>query len=191
MHCHLMAQLRLPCTPCRTPSQHGLPLCHPHAWGHSPLLWLLLRRHTRPLWSAMLAHAAAQSSASVPTGRCTPLPTAAHAGAYGSTKRYKSFDRLRKVNDVCVVGAGGELSDFQYIMRWAPPPPLPQQSSSGCVLVWWWAPPLPQQWLIGVVVGLPPPATGGLRHASVWRVSAHRNVSGQHRTRTNHEGRNE
>lgn len=38
-------------------------------------------------------------------------------GAYGSTKRYKSFDRLRKVNDVCVVGASGELSDFQYIMR--------------------------------------------------------------------------
>ncbi|KAI7846152.1 hypothetical protein COHA_000322 [Chlorella ohadii] len=38
-------------------------------------------------------------------------------GAYGSTKRYKSFERLRKVNDVCVVGASGELSDFQYIMR--------------------------------------------------------------------------
>lgn len=26
---------------------------------------------------------------------------------------------MRKVNDVCVVGASGELSDFQYIMRWA------------------------------------------------------------------------
>lgn len=38
-------------------------------------------------------------------------------GAYGSTKRYKSFDRLRKVNESCIVGAGGELSDFQYIMR--------------------------------------------------------------------------
>ncbi|PRW61006.1 20S proteasome beta type 4 [Chlorella sorokiniana] len=38
-------------------------------------------------------------------------------GAYGSTKRYKSFERLRKVNDVCAVGASGELSDFQYIMR--------------------------------------------------------------------------
>ena len=41
------------------------------------------------------------------------------AGAYGSTKRYKSFERIRKVNDVCVLGASGELSDFQYIMRWA------------------------------------------------------------------------
>lgn len=38
-------------------------------------------------------------------------------GAYGATKRYKDFDRVRKVNDVCAVGAGGELSDFQYIMR--------------------------------------------------------------------------
>lgn len=38
-------------------------------------------------------------------------------GSYGSTKRYKSFERVRKVNDVCVVGASGELSDFQYIMR--------------------------------------------------------------------------
>lgn len=41
------------------------------------------------------------------------------AGAYGSTKRYKSFDRLRKVNESCIVGAGGELSDFQYIMRYS------------------------------------------------------------------------
>ena len=39
------------------------------------------------------------------------------AGAYGSTKRYKSFDRVRKVNDKCILAAGGELSDFQYIMR--------------------------------------------------------------------------
>lgn len=38
-------------------------------------------------------------------------------GCYGSTKRYKAFERLRKVNDVCIVGASGELSDFQYIMR--------------------------------------------------------------------------
>lgn len=39
------------------------------------------------------------------------------SGAYGSTKRYKSFDRVRKVNDSCIIAAGGELSDFQYIMR--------------------------------------------------------------------------
>lgn len=38
-------------------------------------------------------------------------------GAYGSTKRYKSFDRVRKVNDSCIIAAGGELSDFQHIMR--------------------------------------------------------------------------
>ena len=41
---------------------------------------------------------------------------AVHAGSYGSTKRYKSFERLRKINDKTVIGAGGELSDFQYIL---------------------------------------------------------------------------
>ena len=44
-------------------------------------------------------------------------PSLLPAGAYGSTKRYKDFQRLRRVNDGCVIGAGGELSDFQYIMR--------------------------------------------------------------------------
>ena len=38
-------------------------------------------------------------------------------GAYGSTKRYKSFQRLTKVNEMCVVGAGGELSDYQQICK--------------------------------------------------------------------------
>ena len=37
------------------------------------------------------------------------------AGSYGSTKRYKSFPRLFKANDATLVGAGGELSDFQYL----------------------------------------------------------------------------
>jgi hypothetical protein len=50
-------------------------------------------------------------------GPAPPPSSTCTAGAYGSTKRYKSFERLRKVNDVCVVGASGELSDFQYIMR--------------------------------------------------------------------------
>ena len=36
-------------------------------------------------------------------------------GAYGSTKRYKSIQRLYKVNDLTVIGASGELSDFQYL----------------------------------------------------------------------------
>jgi len=38
-------------------------------------------------------------------------------GAYGSTKRYMSMQRLTKVNDSCVVGAGGELSDYQQIVK--------------------------------------------------------------------------
>lgn len=37
--------------------------------------------------------------------------------AYGSTKRYKSVTRLFRVNDSCVVAAGGEISDFQYIQK--------------------------------------------------------------------------
>ncbi|KXZ44882.1 hypothetical protein GPECTOR_61g835 [Gonium pectorale] len=36
-------------------------------------------------------------------------------GAYGSTKRYKSTQRIYRVNSKCVVAAGGEVSDFQYI----------------------------------------------------------------------------
>ncbi len=35
--------------------------------------------------------------------------------AYGSTKRYKNAERVRKVNDRVVVAASGEISDFQYI----------------------------------------------------------------------------
>ena len=50
--------------------------------------------------------------------RLTECPQTAHcpAGCYGSTKRYKSFERLRKINSKAVIGAGGELSDFQYTM---------------------------------------------------------------------------
>lgn len=36
-------------------------------------------------------------------------------GAYGSTKRYKSVQRIYQVNSSCVVAAGGEISDFQHI----------------------------------------------------------------------------
>jgi 20S proteasome subunit beta 7 len=36
-------------------------------------------------------------------------------GAYGSTKRYKSVQRVFKVNETTIVGASGEISDFQYI----------------------------------------------------------------------------
>jgi len=37
-------------------------------------------------------------------------------GSYGSTKRYKSVSRLLPVNGSTLVGAGGELSDFQFIL---------------------------------------------------------------------------
>jgi len=37
--------------------------------------------------------------------------------SYGSTKRYKSMQRVRKVNDRVVVAASGEVSDFNYIMK--------------------------------------------------------------------------
>ncbi|PNH10226.1 Proteasome subunit beta type-4 [Tetrabaena socialis] len=37
-------------------------------------------------------------------------------GAYGSTKRYKSTQRIHQVNSKCVVAAGGEVSDFQHII---------------------------------------------------------------------------
>eukprot|EP00798_Chlamydomonas_sp_ICE-L_P020095 gene20095-26813_t len=36
--------------------------------------------------------------------------------AYGSTKRYKTVQRVFKVNDNVVLGASGEISDHQYIM---------------------------------------------------------------------------
>ena len=39
------------------------------------------------------------------------------AGAYGATKRYKSLQRLHKVNDETIIGAGGEISDFQYLQE--------------------------------------------------------------------------
>lgn len=38
-------------------------------------------------------------------------------GAYGSTKRYKSVQRIFEVNKSCIVGAAGELSDFQAIQQ--------------------------------------------------------------------------
>ncbi len=38
-------------------------------------------------------------------------------GAYGSTKRYKSIQRVHQVNARCVVAASGEISDFQHIVK--------------------------------------------------------------------------
>jgi 20S proteasome subunit beta 7 len=39
-------------------------------------------------------------------------------GSYGSTKRYKSLERIKQVNSSCAVAASGEYSDFQQIMTY-------------------------------------------------------------------------
>ena len=44
-----------------------------------------------------------------------PLPPLL-SGSYGSTKRYKSFQRLASIGKATILGAGGELSDFQYLL---------------------------------------------------------------------------
>jgi 20S proteasome subunit beta 7 len=36
-------------------------------------------------------------------------------GSYGSLARFMSLSRLRAVGERCVIGAGGEYSDFQHI----------------------------------------------------------------------------
>jgi len=38
-------------------------------------------------------------------------------GSYGSMARYTSLERIRKVNNTTIVGAGGEYSDFQTIVK--------------------------------------------------------------------------
>ena len=49
--------------------------------------------------------------------------TAAHlifatTGSYGSTIRYKSVERLKQVGKHSLIGASGEISDFQEITRY-------------------------------------------------------------------------
>ncbi|KAG6413260.1 hypothetical protein SASPL_125968 [Salvia splendens] len=41
-----------------------------------------------------------------------------YVGSYGSTLRYKSVERLKSVGKHSVIGASGEISDFQEIMRY-------------------------------------------------------------------------
>jgi 20S proteasome subunit beta 7 len=36
--------------------------------------------------------------------------------SYGSMAKYKNAERLRCVSDSCIIGAGGEYSDFQFLM---------------------------------------------------------------------------
>ena len=38
-------------------------------------------------------------------------------GSYGSLARFKSLSRLMKVNDNTVIGASGDIADFQYIQE--------------------------------------------------------------------------
>ena len=38
-------------------------------------------------------------------------------GSYGSTLRYKSIERVKAVGKHSIIGASGELSDFQELMR--------------------------------------------------------------------------
>lgn len=54
-------------------------------------------------------------------------------GAYGSTKRYKSLERVKKVNDRCVVAASGEISDFQQIMKYLDELVLSDFTSEDCI----------------------------------------------------------
>lgn len=39
-------------------------------------------------------------------------------GSYGSTLRYKSVERLKPIGKHSLLGASGEISDFQEIMRY-------------------------------------------------------------------------
>lgn len=38
-------------------------------------------------------------------------------GSYGSLARFKDVQRIHKVNDTTILGASGEISDFQYIQN--------------------------------------------------------------------------
>lgn len=38
-------------------------------------------------------------------------------GSYGSMARYEDIERITKINDKCILGGGGEYSDFQFINK--------------------------------------------------------------------------
>ncbi|RZR91255.1 hypothetical protein BHM03_00019353 [Ensete ventricosum] len=40
------------------------------------------------------------------------------AGSYGSTLRYKSVERIKHIGKHSLLGASGEISDFQEILRY-------------------------------------------------------------------------
>jgi len=39
-------------------------------------------------------------------------------GSYGSTLRYKSVERIKPIGKHSLLGASGEISDFQEILRY-------------------------------------------------------------------------
>jgi 20S proteasome subunit beta 7 len=40
-----------------------------------------------------------------------------HVASYGSLARYKDVQRLHPVGTSTIIGAGGDMSDFQYIQH--------------------------------------------------------------------------
>ncbi|CAI8591564.1 unnamed protein product [Vicia faba] len=46
------------------------------------------------------------------------LMAAGMGGSYGSTRRYKSVERLKPVGKHSIIGASGEISDFQEIQHY-------------------------------------------------------------------------
>ena len=39
-------------------------------------------------------------------------------GSYGTLAKYKDLRRMAEVNEKCLIGAGGEYSDFQYVYHY-------------------------------------------------------------------------
>lgn len=46
------------------------------------------------------------------------LMAADMGGSYGSTLRYKSIERMKPIGKHCLIGASGEISDFQEVLRY-------------------------------------------------------------------------
>jgi hypothetical protein len=51
----------------------------------------------------------------IPT--CSHRKLTLHVASYGSLARYKDVQRLHPVGTSTIIGAGGDMSDFQYIQH--------------------------------------------------------------------------
>ena len=70
--------------------------------------------------SKAISHSFPEVSLSTPSfvhDSCKSPITCCNSGSYGSTKRYKSIQRVQKINETTIIGASGELSDFQYLLN--------------------------------------------------------------------------